>query len=54
MVVLLNFGSSPLAVRLSGNLPTGEFTDYLKGGKLTFSADAMISLPANGYAVYTK
>ncbi len=54
VVVLLNFGSSPLAVRLSGNLPTGEFTDYLKGGKLTFSADAMISLPANGYAVYTK
>lgn len=54
VVVLLNFASSPLAVHLSGSLPAGEFTDYLKGGKLTFSADAVISMPANGYAVYVK
>lgn len=55
VVVLLNLTNAPVNVRFNGQVPSGEFTDYLgTTGKQTFAAQTTIALSVNGYAVYVK
>ncbi len=54
VLVLLNFGPSPVNVRFSDQAPSGNFTNYLKSGNQEFTSQTVLTLPANGYAIYVK
>jgi len=54
VLVLLNFSNAPAKIKFTGTLPSGIYTDYLKSGKIQFTAQTEVSLTAHGYAVYVK
>ena len=54
VLILLNFSKAPVNFRFSGTAPDGTFSNYLTNEKQTFGTTQNISLPAKGYAIYTK
>ncbi|MDR0799631.1 MAG: alpha amylase C-terminal domain-containing protein [Dysgonamonadaceae bacterium] len=54
VIVMLNFSPAPGTFHFTGTAPAGEFTNYLGSGKQSFNTANVVSLAANGYAVYVK
>lgn len=54
VLVMLNFGNAAVKFRFNGEVPSGKFQDYLKGGEQSFSQHDGIILMEKGYAVYTR
>lgn len=53
VLVILNLGDAPARARFTGEVPEGEFKDYLHNTYKEFAAEG-IPMHGNGYAVYVK
>jgi len=54
VLILLNFSNAPLTLSFTGSPPSGLFTDFLESGKMQFTAQTQLSLPAFGFSIYVK
>lgn len=54
VVVMLNFGDNATTFTVTSQLPAATFNDTFTGATADFTTECTFSLPAKGYAVYTK
>jgi glycosidase len=54
VLILLNFSNTAVEFSFADNAPSGEFTNWLEGGKETLSNEKPIMLAANGYKIFVN
>ncbi|MGN6417813.1 MAG: alpha-amylase family glycosyl hydrolase [Pseudobacter sp.] len=54
VLVILNLGDMPVRLQFDGELPSGQFKDYLNNTYHGFTAGDAIYMQKNGYAIYVK